>query len=212
MKAIALFMALSMAIFPCKPAWAQVDESELRHDSIPERGGLPPTPLEGVPGAPSQPVYNSVPPANGQFGGAYGSQNPNPGLTQYGGAAVNATPRPPIAPPMVVVTTTMGLDGYRIVSYKGIVEGVVVRQPNFSQNFAAGFQKTFGGGNLDAYSKLAEQSRIQAYEALIQRARVMGANAVLNVRFDSETFWIDRERFATEVACYGTAVVVEPIR
>lgn len=115
-----------------------------------------------------------------------------------------------IPPGSVLLTTTSALDGFRVVNYKGLVQGTVVRRPSWGQNMSAGFQKAFGATEIDAYREMCEQARMKACENLMQRTKVMGANAVLNLKFDTETYWIDKDRWVTEVVCYGTAVVVEP--
>ncbi|MBA4075659.1 MAG: hypothetical protein C0508_11515, partial [Cyanobacteria bacterium PR.023] len=40
----------------------------------------------------------------------------------------------------------------------------------------------------------------------------LGANAIVGVQYDSNSFSTDSNQFATEVVCYGTAVVIEPLR
>ncbi len=103
-----------------------------------------------------------------------------------------------------MVTTSFGFEGYRIVRYLGVVRGVTVRSRSVVGNITAGLQ-TLVGGNISAYSELAEHTRQEAYELLIQHAQQLGANAVIGLRYDSN----DMGEVATEVLAYGTAVVVE---
>jgi uncharacterized protein YbjQ (UPF0145 family) len=111
----------------------------------------------------------------------------------------------------LVVTTSPSVDGFKITHYRGLVEGVAVREPTGTQDFAAQLQGMFAGGHIDAYGQLCEQGRVQAYNNLQNRAKGMGANAVIAVRFDNETISMGKGDFATAVVCYGTAVVVEPL-
>ena len=53
-----------------------------------------------------------------------------------------------------------------------------------------------------------EQARQQAYDLLIQHALELGANAVVGLRYDASE--VASKSSATEVLCYGTAVVIEP--
>ncbi len=106
----------------------------------------------------------------------------------------------------ISVTTTFTLDGFRIREYKGLVRGIVVRSPTIAQGILGGL-KSIIGGRIGAYTEMCEQARQQAYEALIQHAAQMGANAVVGFRYDASEV-VARES-ATEVLCYGTAVVVE---
>jgi uncharacterized protein YbjQ (UPF0145 family) len=114
-------------------------------------------------------------------------------------------------PAGIVVTTTLNVDGYRIREYKGIVRGAMVREPTIGQNFKAGFQGMFGG-KIGAYVTMCEQGRQQSYDTMVAKAQALGANAIVGVQYDSNSFSTDSNQFATEVVCYGTAVVIEPLR
>lgn len=104
------------------------------------------------------------------------------------------------------VTTTFGFDGHRIKEYKGIVRGIVVRSPTIAQGLLGGLKSVIGGC-IGAYTAMCEQARQQAYESLVQHARELGANAVIGFRYDAAEV-VSRES-ATEVLCYGTAVLIE---
>ncbi len=108
----------------------------------------------------------------------------------------------------IPVTTTFSIDGYRIVSYKGIVRGIIVRAPTIAQGFLGGL-KSIIGGQIGAYTEMCEQARLQAYELMIQHAVELGANAVIGLRYDASE--VASKVSATEVLCYGTAVVIEPV-
>jgi uncharacterized protein YbjQ (UPF0145 family) len=106
------------------------------------------------------------------------------------------------------VTTTFSLDGYRIMEYKGLVRGIVVRAPTIGQGILGGL-KTIVGGQIGAYTEMCEQTRQQAYDRLVEHAGALGANAVLGLRYESSE--VGRQSSATEVLCYGTAVVVQRV-
>jgi uncharacterized protein YbjQ (UPF0145 family) len=101
------------------------------------------------------------------------------------------------------VTTTFTIEGHEIVEYRGIVRGIIVRSPTIAQGIIGGL-KNIVGGRIGAYTQMCEQTRQQAYEQMIQHATEMGANAIVGVRYDASEV-VDR---ATEVLCYGTAVVI----
>ena len=105
----------------------------------------------------------------------------------------------------VPVTTTFTIEGYRIKEYKGVVRGIIVRSPTIAQGIVGGL-KNIIGGRIGAYTEMCEQTRQQAYDVLIEHARAMGANAVVGLRYDAS----EVVNAATEVLCYGTAVVIEP--
>jgi uncharacterized protein YbjQ (UPF0145 family) len=103
------------------------------------------------------------------------------------------------------VVTTNDLPGYRVVKHLGIVRGITVRSRSVIGNIGAAVQ-IFFGGNITLYTRLAEETRSEAYDQLVEHAREMGANAVLAMRYDANEI----ASAVTEVLAYGTAVVVEP--
>jgi len=103
-----------------------------------------------------------------------------------------------------LVTTANSLEGYKIVKQLGVVRGVTVRSRSALGNLAGGFQSLFGG-RLSIYVELCENTRQEAYQLLIEHARVMGANAIIAMRYDANEIM----QGITEVLAYGTAVVVE---
>jgi uncharacterized protein YbjQ (UPF0145 family) len=109
----------------------------------------------------------------------------------------------------IPVTTTFTIEGYRIKSYLGVVRGLIVRAPTISQGILGGL-KSIVGGRIGAYTEMCEQTRQQAYDLLIDHAVALGANAIVGLRFDASE--VASKSSATEVLCYGTAVVIEPER
>jgi uncharacterized protein YbjQ (UPF0145 family) len=105
-----------------------------------------------------------------------------------------------------LVTTSTSLEGYKIVKHLGVVRGITVRSRSALGNIAGGFQSLFGG-RLSIYVELCENAREEAYQLLIQHAEVMGATAIINMRYDANEVM----QGITEVLAYGTAVVVEKV-
>jgi uncharacterized protein YbjQ (UPF0145 family) len=106
----------------------------------------------------------------------------------------------------IPVTTTFTIEGYRIREYKGLVRGLIVRSPTIAQGIFGGL-KSIIGGRIGAYIEMCEQARQQAYDLLLQHATELGANAVVGFRYDASE--VVSQESATEVLCYGTAVVIE---
>ena len=104
----------------------------------------------------------------------------------------------------MMVVTTNDLPGYRVVRVHGMVRGLTVRSRSIVGNFLAGVQTIFGG-NISAYTSLAERARSEAHELMIAEAARVGANAVLAMRYDANEIAAG----VTEVVAYGTAVTVE---
>ncbi|WP_333792887.1 YbjQ family protein [Hyphomicrobium sp.] len=106
----------------------------------------------------------------------------------------------------MLVTTTNELAGYRVVKHLGVVRGLTVRSRSIVGNVGAAIQILFGG-TISVYTRLAEETRREAFELLIRQAEAVGANAVLAMRYDANEI----ASAVTEVLAYGTAVVVEKI-
>lgn len=102
-----------------------------------------------------------------------------------------------------MVTTTLTLDGYRIVRNLGVVRGITVRSRSLLGTLGAGLQ-TLVGGNITLLTELCEKTRGEAFELMIQHAAAIGANAIVAVRYDATEVMSG----VTEVLAYGTAVVV----
>ena len=113
-------------------------------------------------------------------------------------------------PGSIAVTTTFNIEGHRITHYLGIVRGIIVRSPTISQGILGGL-KSIIGGNIGSYTEMCEQARQQSFDLLLQHAMQLGANAIIGVHYDAAEVGGGRAS-ATEVLCYGTAVVIEPIR
>ena len=104
----------------------------------------------------------------------------------------------------IPVTTTFSFEGHKIIEYKGVVRGIIVRSPTIVQGILGGL-KNIIGGKIGAYTEMCEQTRQDAYRELLKHAEEIGANAVVGFRYDSS----DLKDSSTEVLCYGTAVVIE---
>ena len=105
-----------------------------------------------------------------------------------------------------MTTTAFTLDGYRIVKTFGVVRGIIVRSRSIFGTIGAGLQ-TLIGGDISLFSNLCERTRQDALERMLEHARSLGANAVIGLRYDATEIM----QGVTEVLCYGTAVLVEPV-
>jgi uncharacterized protein YbjQ (UPF0145 family) len=65
--------------------------------------------------------------------------------------------------------------------------------------------KNLVGGELKGYTELLVEARQEATERMIEEARGLGANAVVNVRFATSSV----AQGAAEIFAYGTAVRVD---
>ena len=106
----------------------------------------------------------------------------------------------------ILVVTTNDVDGYEVVKVYGEVFGVLARSRNLVSNIGASLQSIVGG-EINAYTKLLSDSRIEALERMKKAAAEKGANAVLMMRFDTGAIGTTMN----EVAAYGTAVTIRPL-
>src|SRR3569833_3374494 len=102
-----------------------------------------------------------------------------------------------------LVTTSISLEGYKVVKQLGLVRGVTVRSRNALGNIAGGFQSLFGG-RLSIYVVLCVFIREEAYQLMVQHAQVMGANAIINMRYAAFVFLLG----FSVVFVFGFVVVV----
>jgi uncharacterized protein YbjQ (UPF0145 family) len=105
-----------------------------------------------------------------------------------------------------MTSTTFEIDGYRIVHSLGVVRGVTVRSRSLVGTIGARVE-TLLGGHISILTSLCERARADAFDILLAHAQRRGANAVVGVRYDAAELMSG----VTEVLCYGTAVVVEPL-
>jgi uncharacterized protein YbjQ (UPF0145 family) len=105
-----------------------------------------------------------------------------------------------------MVTTALELPGHRVVRNIGVVRGIVVRSRSIIGSFFAGLQ-TIVGGNITVYTNMCDAARKDAYLLMCVQAEKNGANAIIAMEYDAT----EVIRGVTEVLCYGTAVVVQPV-
>jgi uncharacterized protein YbjQ (UPF0145 family) len=106
----------------------------------------------------------------------------------------------------MLVVTTENVPGHQVKAVLGQVFGVVVRSRGLGGNITAGL-RSIVGGEIPEYSRLVEDARRHAIDRLVANAALMGANAVVMMRFDSGEI----AQSMNEVVAYGTAVVLDPV-
>lgn len=100
----------------------------------------------------------------------------------------------------LLLTTTENIPGknYEVI---GEVFGLTTQSKNVFKNIGAGLKNVIGG-EIKAYTELLTESRDTAVDRLRDNATAMGADAVVMMRYDSDSISQDMET----VAAYGTAV------
>jgi len=102
-----------------------------------------------------------------------------------------------------ILTTFDPPPGHVIERVLGPCWGITVRSRSVVGTTCAGCQTLFGG-EITMFTDLANDSRNEAMNRLEQQARIMGANGVLGMRFDSSELMQN----TNEIVAYGTAVVL----
>ncbi len=105
----------------------------------------------------------------------------------------------------MIISTAPFIAGHRTVETKGQVFGLVVRSRGLGGNLMASL-RSIAGGEIHEYTSLLEDTRRQAIDRMVQNATMVGANAVISMRFDSS----ELAGTMSEIVAYGTAVVVAP--
>ncbi len=106
----------------------------------------------------------------------------------------------------ILITTATSLEGYKVTKQLGLVRGITVRSRSILGNMAGGFMTIFGGRSA-IFTELCENAREEALQLLILHGKELGANAIINMRYDANEVM----NGLTEVLAYGTAVVVDKI-
>ncbi len=105
----------------------------------------------------------------------------------------------------MIVTTTNNIEGYKIVKYHGVIFGEVVTGVNIIKDFTASITDIFGGRSRGYEDELLV-AREKAIEEMKERAKSMGANAVVGVKMDYEILGASNSMMM--VICSGTAVTI----
>lgn len=106
----------------------------------------------------------------------------------------------------MILTTTNSVEGKTITLYHGIVFGEVIVGINFIKDIGAGLRDIFGGRS-GGYERELIQARENALEELAERARALGADAVVGIDMDYEV--LGQANGMLMVTASGTAVGLE---
>lgn len=83
----------------------------------------------------------------------------------------------------------------------GLVQGATIQCKHIGKDIAASF-KTIVGGEMVGYTEMMTGARDIAIERMLEMAKGLGADAVINLRFTTSAV----APGAAEVMAYGTAV------
>jgi len=107
----------------------------------------------------------------------------------------------------MLIVTTPDIAGRPIVETLGQAFGLVVRSRGLGGNIVAGL-RSLVGGEIVEYTQMLEEARRHAVDRMTENAALMGADAVVAMRFDSSEIGDTM----SEIVAYGTAVRLAPAR
>jgi uncharacterized protein YbjQ (UPF0145 family) len=102
----------------------------------------------------------------------------------------------------MIVTTGNDVSGKEISEYLGVVRGIVVRATGIGRGFVGGL-KSIAGGNIEEFTVVCEEARMEAFNRMVRHAHEIHADAIIGMRYDATEFG---QGGTTEVLAYGTAV------
>ena len=106
----------------------------------------------------------------------------------------------------MILSTTPQIEGHTIREYKGVVTGETIIGANFVKDFFAGIRDIVGGRS-GSYEKVLRKAKDTSMKEMMERARELGANAIVGIDIDYET--IGETNSMLMVATSGTAVLVD---
>ena len=101
----------------------------------------------------------------------------------------------------MIIVNTDKIEGKKIVKTLGLVKGNTIRAKWFGRDIMAGLKQIIGG-ELKGYTQMMTEAREQAINRMVEDAKKLKADAVINVRFASSQVMQN----ASEILVYGTAV------
>ncbi|MFL2599632.1 MAG: YbjQ family protein [Flavobacteriaceae bacterium] len=104
----------------------------------------------------------------------------------------------------MILVNTPDVPNMKIVKVHGLARGSTVRARNVGRDIFAGL-KNLIGGEVSEYTKLQAESREEALKRLIDDGKKLGANAIINIRFNTSVI----TQGTSEMLAYGTAVTVK---
>ncbi len=99
------------------------------------------------------------------------------------------------------IVTTDTIAGYTITESLGSVIGNTIRARHLGKDISAGL-RSLVGGEITEYTGMMAESREQALQRMLDRAKELNADAVVGVRFQTSMIM----QGSAELLVYGTAV------
>jgi uncharacterized protein YbjQ (UPF0145 family) len=101
----------------------------------------------------------------------------------------------------MIIATTDTIAGKEIIQTLGMARGSTIQAKHIGKDIMSGLRSVVGG-ELTEYAEMLEEAREKAINRMVEDAKKMGADAVINVRFMTSMVMAG----AAEMLAYGTAV------
>ncbi len=101
----------------------------------------------------------------------------------------------------MIITNTENIPGREIEQLLDLVRGNTIRARHIGKDIMAGMRNIVGG-EVKEYTEMISEAREEALNRMIKEAEILGADAVINVRFTTSQVMGG----AAEILAYGTAV------
>jgi len=104
-----------------------------------------------------------------------------------------------------IYLTTINLPHEMIDKYLGVVSGCCVQSRSFVKDWIASFKEMLGG-EIGAYTEMLEKAREKAMERMVEKARKLGADAVIGITVTSVPTSMIETGSSLGVIVQGTAI------
>ena len=106
----------------------------------------------------------------------------------------------------MILVTTETVSGYTVTETLGIVIGNTIRARHIGKDISAAL-RSIVGGEIKEYTGMLSESREQSIQRMKERAKELGADGILGVRFQTSMII----QSTAELLVYGTAVKLSKI-
>lgn len=103
----------------------------------------------------------------------------------------------------MIMTTTHTIEGRDVSKYFGVVTGEAILGANIFKDIFAGIRDIVGGRSA-SYERELQEARRLAFTEMEEKARRVGANAIIGIDIDYETIGANGSMLMVSVS--GTAV------
>lgn len=103
-------------------------------------------------------------------------------------------------------SNTFEIPGLDLEQHLGLCWGLIVVSLGFGRSLAGGF-RSLAAGEVPEFTQAIDEARRGALVRMVEHAKGLGGNAVVGVRFDSNT--LGDSGGLAEFVAYGSAVVVK---